>query len=149
MMAAADLVPLLVFVLGCAAVLALWQVRRRRVRRLIGDAFDALRMTDGERPLRGRDLVVVAERTLVQVQLRKDLLHRPSPEDPRAEYYFYCVGPGPSWFLAIALVNDPGWWHGTRLDIDWIVRPLDADRMRGALVGVGDALRAAGLAADT
>ena len=149
MMAAADLLPLLLFVVGCLAVMALWEVRRRRVRQLLGEAFDALRITDGDRPLRGRDLTLVAERRQVQVQLRKDYFGRSSPNDPRAEYYLYCVGPGPSWFLAIALVNDPGWWSGSHIDIDWVVRPLDAERMRGALVGDDDALRAAGLAADT
>lgn len=148
MQAVLHLMPLVLVIVVVGASLALWGVRRQRVLRAIDAAFETLRITDGVPSLRGADLQVVADRTSLYVAQGGPLIRGPGASfEPRAEYYFYCVGPGPSWFLVIALVNDRGWW--TEVEIDWIVRPLDAERMRGALVGDDDALRAAGLAADT
>ncbi|HEY0504170.1 MAG TPA: hypothetical protein VGD42_11825 [Lysobacter sp.] len=45
--------------------------------------------------------------------------------------FWYCVGPGPSYFLAIGRAN--AHWRGVA--VDWIVRPLSEERMRGALDG--------------
>ncbi len=45
--------------------------------------------------------------------------------------FWYCVGPGPSYFLAIARADArPG-----GVSVDWIVRSLTEERMRGALLG--------------
>lgn len=45
--------------------------------------------------------------------------------------FWYCVGPGPSYFLALGRANA----HRDGIAVDWIVRPLTEERMRGALVG--------------
>jgi hypothetical protein len=46
-----------------------------------------------------------------------------------ADAFWYCVGPGPSYFLAIAILpSELG-----RSTVQWIVRPLTEQAMRGAL----------------
>ena len=52
--------------------------------------------------------------------------------------FFYCVGPGPSYFVAIANLESA--W---RARFAWVIRPLTEERMRGALVGDSVALQAA------
>lgn len=145
--AALHLMPLLLIALSIAFALLTWGARRRRVQQAIDAGFETLRITDGEVPLRGADLRVVAERRMLLAAQRQDGFGPTASQEVRSEYFLYCVGPGPSWFLVIALVNDPGWWGS--IDIDWIVRLLDAARMRGALAGDAEALRAAGLIAET
>lgn len=54
--------------------------------------------------------------------------------------YWYCVGPGPSYFVAIAQRTMT---NLVRSELQWVVRPLSEDRMRGALVGDTEALFAA------
>ncbi|MFC5570178.1 hypothetical protein ACFPN1_08920 [Lysobacter yangpyeongensis] len=61
------------------------------------------------------------------------------PVGPRhiSDSFWYCVGPGPSYFLAIPLVE-----AGLgRVKVSWVVRPLAAERMRAALVDDEQALR--------
>lgn len=141
------LMPLLLIALSVALALLAWGARQRRVQLAIDAGFEGLRITDGEPPLRGADLRVVAERRMLMTAQSQDGFGPTASHEVRSEYFLYCVGPGPSWFLVIALVNDRGWWR--TIDVDWIVRPLDDARMRGALVGDAEALRAAGLIADT
>ncbi|QGW63906.1 hypothetical protein GOY17_02625 [Lysobacter soli] len=43
----------------------------------------------------------------------------------------YCVGPGPSYFVAIAIAQTG---FGA-VSVTWVVRPLTEERMRGALAG--------------
>ena len=147
MQAILHLMPLLLIVLAVAVVLVAWGASQRRVQQAIDAGFETLRITDGAAPLRGRDLRVVAERRMWMTAQRQDSFGPTGSQEMRSEYFLYCVGPGPSWFLVIARVNDRGWWR--TVEIDWIVRTLDAARMRGALVGDVEALRAAGLIAET
>ncbi|MGO4549544.1 hypothetical protein AB4059_00350 [Lysobacter sp. 2RAF19] len=46
--------------------------------------------------------------------------------------FWYCVGPGPSYFLAIPTI---GVRYGSVAFVRWVVRPLSEERMRGALRG--------------
>lgn len=46
--------------------------------------------------------------------------------------FWYCVGPGPSYFLAIPTI---GVRYGSVSFVRWIMRPLSEARMRGALHG--------------
>jgi hypothetical protein len=54
--------------------------------------------------------------------------------------YWFCVGPGPSYFLAVPLSNVA---NGLGTHLEWVVRPLTAERMRGALSAKPAALRRA------
>ncbi|MEE7547518.1 hypothetical protein HF319_11155 [Xanthomonas sp. Kuri4-1] len=47
-----------------------------------------------------------------------------------SEIFWYCVAPGPAYFLAIAHVTRPG----RRIEVRWTLRALTEERMRGALV---------------
>lgn len=51
--------------------------------------------------------------------------HQPS------DAFLYCVGPGPSYFVAIAIAQT----GLGAVSVKWVVRPLTEERMRGALVG--------------
>lgn len=51
----------------------------------------------------------------------------PMPSDT----FWYCVGPGLSYFLAIAIVQVG---YG-KVDAEWVIRSLTEQRMRGALIG--------------
>lgn len=47
------------------------------------------------------------------------------------DLFWYCVGSGPSYFLALGHVRG----RLPRIRVDWVVRPLSEDRMRNALIG--------------
>ncbi|MDR0184098.1 hypothetical protein [Lysobacter arvi] len=51
--------------------------------------------------------------------------HQPS------DAFLYCVGPGPSYFLAIAMAET----GAGAVSVKWVLRPLTEERMRGALMG--------------
>lgn len=56
------------------------------------------------------------------------------------ELFWYCVGPGPSYFLAIARIKKTS-WRGT--EVAWTVSPLSEQRMRAALTGDRKAMASA------
>jgi hypothetical protein len=58
-------------------------------------------------------------------------VHKRAGSTMPSDAFWYCVGPGPSYFLAIATaqVGDG------RVSVEWIIRPLTEQRMRGALAG--------------
>jgi hypothetical protein len=64
-----------------------------------------------------------------------DELHDLFDDHSLPDAFWYCVGPGPSYFLAIGRANA----HRRGVAVDWIVRPLTEERMRGALVGDDEA----------
>lgn len=53
--------------------------------------------------------------------------------------FWYCIGPGPSYFVAIAQYVRTGWRGGR---YHWVVNPIDETRMHGALADDQDALHA-------
>jgi hypothetical protein len=60
-----------------------------------------------------------------------DDLHTLGHDAHPSDAFLYCVGPGPSYFLAIAIARTG---FGA-VSVDWVVRPLTEQRMRGALIG--------------
>ncbi len=54
--------------------------------------------------------------------------------------FWHCIGPGPSYYIAIA---QPVRGFAFRKRYRWVVRALSAERMRGALAGDAEAMRAA------
>lgn len=53
--------------------------------------------------------------------------------------FWYCVGAGPSYYVAMAQYVNAGWRGG---HYQWTVRLLDEERMRGALIDDEQALQA-------
>lgn len=60
-----------------------------------------------------------------------DEVHRFGRKATPTDAFWYCVGPGRTYFLAIAIVHA----GDGRVAADWIVRPLSEQAMRGALTG--------------
>ncbi|TKR29533.1 hypothetical protein FCE95_15480 [Luteimonas gilva] len=61
------------------------------------------------------------------------------PDPVPSTSFWYCVGPGPSYFLAMPLLT-------TRFggaSVKWVIRSLSEDRMRAVLQSDEEALRAA------
>ena len=48
-----------------------------------------------------------------------------------SEMFWYCAGDGPSYFVAMGHVRS----RFATMPVDWVIRPLTEERMRGALVG--------------
>ncbi|WP_242108917.1 hypothetical protein [Luteimonas aquatica] len=105
-------------------------LRRKELRDLQG-SFDAVTFSEAEN-LHGRDLRVV--KRVTEAALAQE------GGGGILGAHWYCVGPGPSYYVAIAqTVPSSGW----RARLAWTVRPLSAERMRGALIGDREALVAA------
>lgn len=100
----------------------LYAIRRSRqwFQRALAASFIAQRFDTPQGIVGGDQLDIVK----VSNQVSNNTANSPS------ELFCYCVGPGPSYFLAIAHVNRR--WR--RIDVDWTMRPLTAERMRGALI---------------
>lgn len=119
----------------CVAFIAVyaWAALRttRKRRDEIQASFEILGFPTPQGERSGREMRVVKElRDNIQV----------NGEDVAMCVYRYCVGPGPSYFVAIGQFTGIGFG---RRRLDWALRPLSAERMRGALFGDEDALAAA------
>lgn len=118
-------------VLGVLAAGAYLSSRgRRKIQAALKRSFDSTTFDTPEGRVPGTLLKVVkiSKQTMRFAgddvyQLGRD----PMPNDA----FWYCVGPGPSYFLAIAIAQVG---YG-RVSVKWIVRPLTEQRMRGALIG--------------
>nr|WP_295376375.1 hypothetical protein [Pseudoxanthomonas sp.] len=118
-------------VLIFAAVVMLHVQHSRAGDRLLQRSFDGLTFPAETGTLRVADITVVKRVT--------HDVSRHSDHAPLAALW-YCVGPGPSYYVAVAQYVRNGWRSGR---YDWVVRPLDAERMRGELGSDQEALHAA------
>ncbi|MCD9030494.1 hypothetical protein LDO32_01935 [Luteimonas sp. Y-2-2-4F] len=116
---------LAIWLLAALLVAALVRYARRRVGTRAGREFEALVFRTPEGPVPGRRMESL--KTVV------DVTGLESPW-PRGSVFRYCKGPGPSYFVAIREPGEPG---------RWVVRPLEPEQLRGALVDDPDALRLA------
>lgn len=114
-----------------AALLAvcLHRYNKRRMDALLMTSFRQLSFTSDDVALCGADLQVVKKaqqfiRTTQQLSVLPD-----SPVVNQGDAFWYCRGPGASWFLAIPTVMS----RGGELEVSWVVRPLTEQRMRAAL----------------
>lgn len=114
------------------AAILLWHVQHSRAgERLLQRSFDSQVFQTGEGELDAAAIAVVKRVTY-------DASHE-SGHAPRSAFW-YCVGPGPRYFIAIAEYMRAGWRGG---QYQWVIRPIDEDRMRHALVADEEALHAA------
>ena len=118
-----------VFWSAFTAILAVALYFSLKANRSMRDSFAALVFQTPEGSVSGAKMRVVKE---VLESTGQDLGASPTTG------FFYCVGPGPSYFVAIANLESA--W---RARFAWVIRPLTEERMRGALVGDSVALLAA------
>lgn len=104
------------------------RLRRERVQR----SFEAIVVQTPEGPVGGDKLLVVKEVI--------DTSGASEGGDDLRGVFRYCVGPGPTYFVVIGQVVREGL---VRSRLQWVVRPLSEERMRGALHGDHAALAAA------
>lgn len=116
-------------------------VGRRRIGQALRASFDALRFATPAGDVGGDAVRVVKVYKQGLPMLYDDVFDLTWGARQVSDSFWYCVAPGPSYFLAIPLVAV----GMGRVDIRWVVRPLSEARMRGALVDHPDALRGDGV----
>lgn len=111
-------------------VLVIWAAIRQRARtmRLLEESFSRLEFDTPESRISGEHLAVVSKR---QEHLNAMWEGHEVGSVQASDAFWYCVGPGPSYFLVVPLLANR--WSG--LDLKWIVRPLTEECMRAALQG--------------
>ena len=130
----------LVILLGLGAVMAAAAQLNgpQRLRAARQETFERLRFPSRD----GAAFTGAQVQVVKQLQGRFDGMQQPGPRwmaQASDDAFWYCVGPGPSWYLAIPISRR----NGFQWDVDWVVRPLDEGRMRAALSGDTEALRLA------
>lgn len=118
--------------LGSAAILigALHRMGRRQVTDLLEASFREQAFPGEHGPLRGSHLTVV-KKSKQNIESSYGHVYSIAPDAAlqTADAFWYCVGPGPCWFLAIPVVTS-GFGEA---QVRWIVRPMTEGRMRAAL----------------
>jgi hypothetical protein len=109
-------------------VFASWK-SRQKVKAAVMQSFDRLTFDTPAGRVTGAELKIV--RVSKQTMQLGDDLHTLGHDAQPSDAFLYCVGPGPSYFLAIAIARTG---FGA-VSVDWVVRPLTEQRMRGALIG--------------
>jgi hypothetical protein len=103
---------------------------RKHVKRALRTTFLALRFTTPSGVVGGEAMHVVKVYKQGVPFVYDDVFNIQVGARHISDSFWYCVGPGPSYYLAIPLVE-----AGLgRVKVSWVVRPLSAERMRGALV---------------
>ncbi|MBO9829528.1 hypothetical protein J7373_14845 [Xanthomonas sp. A2111] len=118
--------------LGSAALSigALYRMGRSQVTDLLEASFREQAFPGERGPLRGSDLTVVKRsRQTIEGSYGHVYSLAPGAALQTADAFWYCVGPGPSWFLAIPVVTS----GFGKAQVQWIVRPMTEGRMRVAL----------------
>ncbi|KAB7777349.1 MULTISPECIES: hypothetical protein [unclassified Xanthomonas] len=117
---------------GSAATLigAVYRMGRRQVTDLLEASFRAQAFPGAHGPLRGSDLTVV-KRSRQTIESSDGHVYSIAPDAAlqTADAFWYCVGPGPSGFLAIPVVTS----GFGKAQVHWIVRPMTEGRIRVAL----------------
>lgn len=111
-------------------------VGRRRVKDALRTTFAALRFDTPDGVVGGDGVRVVKVYRQGMPLAYDDVFNLPLGPRQVSDSFWYCVGPGPSYFVAIPVVE-----VGLgRVSVQWIVRSLTEERMRAALVDDPEAL---------
>lgn len=133
------LLPLLLLLLApLAVVLGIYGTLagRRRVKAALRTTFAALRFETPDGMVGGDAVRVVMVYRQGMPLAYDDVFNLPLGPPQVTDSFWYCVGPGPSYFVAIPMVE-----VGLgRVSVTWIVRALTEARMRAALVDDPEAL---------
>lgn len=117
------------------AALAVVNSQHQRVSdRWLQRTFDALQFDTAHGRQAGPDMQVVKQVTM-----------EVSSHNHPLTAFWYCVGEGPSYFVAMAHYQREGWMGG---HYEWTIKALDEARMRHALIDDKQALQATFGSAD-
>ena len=119
---------ILLAILVFAAIVALLVDKRRRQAKAMRRSFSELTFDTPEGQVKGDALSVVK---VAALSASTPNSVEGFATDTRDEFW-YCVGPGPSYFLAIPTVGSR---YGFVAFVRWVIRPLSEERMRAALQG--------------
>ena len=120
----------LLTVLGIPVSIYLSLQGRKRLKQALRVSFNALRFQTPDGSV-GGDAVRVVKVYRQGMPLAYDnVFEMHVGPSHLTDSFWYCVGPGPSYFLALPMVEISGWG---RVRVQWVVRPLTAERMRAAL----------------
>ena len=111
---------------------------RRRVLDALNTSFATLHFDTPQGVVTGASLRIVKV-SRQSMPFAYDEVYALGRDPQRSDSFWYCVGPGPSYFLAIPMVA-AGFG---KVSVRWAIRPLTEDRMRAALFGDEEALRLA------
>jgi len=122
------MIEILIAVGVAIALVAYYFAQRARERVATHASFQAQTFDTPEGRVTGSALRVVKMSSLSATtpNMPEDRLTKTRDE------FWYCVGPGPSFFLAIPTI---GIRYGQVVFVRWVIRPLSEERMRGALAG--------------
>lgn len=108
----------------------------RRVQEALRTTFAALRFDTPQGAVGGDAVRVVKVYRQGMPLAYDDVFNLPLGPRQVSDSFWYCVGPGPSYFVAIPMVE-----VGLgRVSVTWVVRALTEARMRAALVDHPEAL---------
>lgn len=111
-------------------------VGRRRVGQALRESFAALRFATPDGSVGGDAVRVVKVYRQGMPLAYDDVFDLPIGPRRISDSFWYCVGPGPTYFVAIPMVE-----VGLgRAKVTWVVRELSEARMRAALVDDPEAL---------
>ncbi|WOS41424.1 hypothetical protein [Xanthomonas rydalmerensis] len=108
----------------------MYRMGRSQVTDLLDASFREQAFPGEHGPLHGGDLTVV-KKSKQNIESSYGHVYSIAPDAAlhTADAFWYCVGPGPCWFLAIPVVTS-GFGQA---QVRWIVRPMTEGRMRAAL----------------
>lgn len=130
------LLPILLTSIAVAVSIYSTIVGRRRVKQALRETFHALRFDTPDGVVGGDALRVLKVYKQGMPFAYDDVFNIPVGPRQISDSFCYCVAPGPSYFLAIPIVE-----VGLgKAKVTWVVRPLTAERMRAALVDCPEAL---------
>ena len=112
---------------------------RKRVLRTLQESFEKLEFETPDGKVTGSELQIVKKARQGMPLVYDDVFNAQAGGRAFGDSFWYCVGPGPSYFLAIPMVEA----SMGRVHVQWAVRPLTEERMRGALVDDAEATRRA------
>lgn len=115
-------------------VFGVWS-QNRDIQRSLKQQFARQVFNTPQGPVTGESLVVVRKRLKTILINRSGYVLSDVPYGG-GDAFWYCVGPGPSYFLAIAVFER----SKAKDTVNWIVRPLSEPQMRAA-VGFGSTVR--------
>lgn len=125
-----EMISALVTLVFVALVVVAARAGRRKIKAEVMRSFNAQTFDTPVGRVTGEALKIV-KISKQSMQFAGDDVYTLGRQHQPSDAFLYCVGPGPSYFVAIAIAQAG---FGA-VSVKWVVRPLTEERMRGALIG--------------